>query len=89
MALGAVPRDIARLIARQTVLLVVVGSVIGLAGGAGIATATSSILYDVSATDPLTYAVVGALLAGVALGATWAPLRRAVRIDPLAALRAE
>jgi putative ABC transport system permease protein len=89
MALGAVPRDIARLIARQTVVLVVVGSVIGLAGGAGIATATSSILYDVSATDPLTYAVVGALLAGVALGATWAPLRRAVRIDPLAALRAE
>jgi putative ABC transport system permease protein len=89
LALGAVPSDIRRLIARQTLLLVAIGVAIGLAGGAAIASATSSLFYDVSATDPSTYIAVAGLLALVAAAATLAPLRRAVRIDPLVALRTE
>ena len=89
MALGAMTRDIRRLIVRQTIVLVLIGSVLGLAGGAAIARATSSVLYDVTATDPPTYIAVFVLLVAVAVLATLAPLRRATSIDPIAALRAE
>jgi predicted lysophospholipase L1 biosynthesis ABC-type transport system permease subunit len=89
MALGAMTTDIRRLIVRQTVVLVLVGSVLGLAGGAAIARATSSVLFDVTATDPPTYIGVFVLLLTVAALATLAPLRRATTIDPIIALRAE
>jgi putative ABC transport system permease protein len=89
MALGAVPGDIRRLVVRQTVVLVVVGCALGLVGGAVIARLTSQVLYDVSAADPSTYIAVAAILAAVAIVATYAPVRRATRVDPLLALRAE
>ncbi len=89
MALGAVPRDIRRLVARETVKLVVIGSVLGLAGGAAIARAAASVLFNVSASDPPTYAAVAVSLITVAMLAAYAPVRRATRIDPLTALRAE
>jgi putative ABC transport system permease protein len=89
MALGAVPGDIRRLVVRQTLALVAIGCALGLAGGATIARLTSRILYDVSASDPSTYVAVAAMLAVVAIVATYAPVRRATRVDPLLALRAE
>jgi putative ABC transport system permease protein len=89
MALGAVPRDIRTLIARQTVVLVGAGCVFGLAGGAALAQTTSSLLYDVSATDPSTYIIVAVLLSLVAGFSALAPVRRATRVDPLMTLRGE
>jgi putative ABC transport system permease protein len=89
MALGAVPADIRRLVVRQTAVLIVTGAALGLAGGAAIARATSTLLYDVSPSDPSTYLIVAGLLALVAAASALTPLRRATRIDPLIALRAE
>lgn len=89
MALGAVPRDIRRLVAKETLLLVAVGSVLGVAGGAAIARAAASVLYNVSPSDPATYATVATALIGIAMLASYLPVRRATRIDPLTALRAE
>jgi putative ABC transport system permease protein len=89
MALGAVPRDIRRLVARETVVLVLVGSVLGLAGGAAIARAAASVFFKVSPTDPATYAGVAAALVSIAMLASYAPVRRATQIDPLTALRKE
>jgi putative ABC transport system permease protein len=89
MALGAAPGDIRRLVARQTLLLVAIGTALGLAGGAAIARAAASVLFNVSPFDPSTYGTVAAALVGVSLLAAYAPLRRAMRIDPLTALRAE
>jgi putative ABC transport system permease protein len=89
MALGAVPRDIRRLVARETIVLVVIGSVLGLAGGVALARAASSVLFTVSPTDPVTYAGVAVTLVLTAMVAAYAPVRRATRIDPLTALRTE
>jgi putative ABC transport system permease protein len=89
MALGAVPSDIRRLVARETVVLVTIGSILGLAGGAAIARAAGSVLFGVSPSDPATYATVAASLILVALVAAYAPVRRATRVDPLTALRIE
>jgi len=89
MALGAVPADIRRMVVKQTLTLVLIGSILGLAGGAAIAHAARSILYEVSPSDPATYLGVAAILSLVAAGSALAPVRRATRIDPLVALRAE
>ena len=89
MALGAVAGDIGRMIVRQTVMLVAIGAALGLAGGALLARASASVLFRVSPSDPLTYGVVAVLLAVVALVAAVVPIRRAVAVDPLVALRAE
>jgi putative ABC transport system permease protein len=89
MALGAVPGDIRRMIVRQTLVLFTVGCVFGLAGGAALARAAGSLLYEVSPSDPSTYLVVALVLSAVAAVSALAPVRRATRIDPLVALRAE
>ena len=89
MALGAVAGDIRSLILRQTLTHVVIGTLIGLAGGAAIARAASSVLFNVSPSDPATYAGVVVVLAAVAALAAYVPIRRATRIDPLLALRAD
>jgi ABC-type antimicrobial peptide transport system permease subunit len=89
MALGAAPSQVARAVLRQTAVLLAVGTVVGLmmsfAGGQFF----SQILYGVSAHDPLTYLGAVALMTVVALAACWLPARRAIRVDPLRALRTE
>jgi putative ABC transport system permease protein len=89
MALGAVPGDIRRLVARETAVLVAVGAALGLAGGAAIARAAASVLFNVSPTDPPTYIGVAVTLVSIALLSGYLPVRRATRIDPLTALKAE
>jgi putative ABC transport system permease protein len=89
MALGARPRDVLRLVVGEGTALLVVGLLFGAAGAWTLTRLLSSTLYHVSPTDPATFAVVGLLLAGVALLASWLPARRATRISPMAALRSE
>ncbi len=89
MALGAGQGDVLGLVLRQGMLLTALGLALGLAGALAATRLLRSLLFAVKPTDPLTYAGVAALLALVALGATYLPARRAVRIDPLAALRQE
>ena len=89
VALGAVPRQIAAMMLRDTALLVLAGVAIGLAGGRVLASVAASLLFQVSPSDPATYAGVSAALALIALLASYAPVRRACRIDPVRALRLE
>jgi putative ABC transport system permease protein len=87
MALGAQTGDVRRLFLRQGLFLAAAGIGIGTAVALGLARVMSALLFGVSATDPLTYAVVAASLATVALLATYLPARRASRTDPFLALR--
>jgi predicted permease len=87
IALGAAPRDVFGLVLRQGAILAVSGIVIGLAASFALTRALSSTLFGVSATDPLTFTSVAVLLLLVALLACYIPARRAMRTDPLVALR--
>jgi putative ABC transport system permease protein len=89
MALGAVAGDIRRLVAKETVALVAIGAVLGLAGGAALARMAASVLFSVSPADPMTYTTVAVTLISIALLSAYIPVRRATRIDPLTALRTE
>ncbi len=87
MALGARGIEVARLIGRQAVVLIVFGMLAGLLGGFGLSRILANAFNGVSTTDPLVLSTVIAVLAVTALLATWIPARRAIRIDPVIALR--
>ncbi len=89
MALGARPADIFGLILGGTSRLVIAGVLAGLLLSLGLTRFITSLLYEVPPYDPLTYAGVGLLLAAVVFLAAWLPARRAARVDPVVALRAE
>ena len=89
MALGAQTGNVRRLILRQGMMLALIGSVIGLTIAFGATRLLKSVLYGVDAMDPMTFIGVTFLLATVALLACWIPARRASRVDPMIALRAE
>lgn len=89
IALGAQTRDVIRLVLKQGLGLALLGAVFGLLGALSLTRLLKSFLFGVTATDPLTFAGVAALLVLVALLACYLPARRAARVDPLVALRYE
>ena len=89
VALGAQRKDVLLLVARRAIALVLVGAAAGIGAALGVTRFMASMLYDVRANDPATIAGVVALLGLVALAACWIPARRAMRTDPMVALRYE
>jgi putative ABC transport system permease protein len=89
MALGAERGDTIRLVLGEGMLVILIGLAIGLAGSLALTRFLSSLLFGVTPTDPLTFAGVALLLAVIALAACYVPARRAMRVDPLLALRYE
>ena len=89
MALGADRRDVLRLVLTRALRIVVAGVIVGLAGAVGVTRVLQRFLFGVTPTDPIAFTIVTLLLMAVGLMAAWLPARRATRIDPCAALRAE
>jgi putative ABC transport system permease protein len=89
MALGAQHRDVMSLVLGEGMLVILIGLAIGLVGSLALTRFLSSLLFGVTATDPLTFAAVVCLLALIALAACYIPARRAMLVDPMIALRYE
>ncbi|MBV9612107.1 MAG: FtsX-like permease family protein [Acidobacteriaceae bacterium] len=89
VALGAEPKNIIRLIVGQGFLLLALGTAIGLAGAFSLTRFLESLVFGVSTVDPATFMIVAAVLIAVGALASYLPARRAARIDPMGALRAE
>ncbi len=89
LALGAQQSDVLRMVVRQALVLALIGIVIGAAGAAALSRFMADLLFEVKPFDAMTYAAVSVALAAVALLAGFIPGRRATRVDPVVALRAE
>ncbi|HVE77424.1 MAG TPA: FtsX-like permease family protein, partial [Gemmatimonadaceae bacterium] len=87
VALGATPRSVLALVVGQGMTLALVGVAAGLAGALLLTRVMAAVLYDVRTTDPATFATVILVLLATAFVASWLPARRALRIDPVQALR--
>jgi putative ABC transport system permease protein len=89
LALGARTPDVLRLVLRQGMQLALIGIGVGLVAAIALTRLLKTMLFNVTATDPLTFIAISVLLVVVTLMATWFPARRATRVDPIIALRAE
>ena len=89
LALGAQPGSVLKLVVRQGVLLAVAGAAVGIGAALAVTRFISSMLYGIHADDPVTFAALSLLLLAVALLACYIPARRAMRVDPMVALRYE
>ncbi|HEV2290082.1 MAG TPA: ABC transporter permease [Candidatus Acidoferrales bacterium] len=89
MALGARPRDVLRLVVAHGARLALIGVAFGICGSLALARFISSMLFGVRSYDPLTFIVVASLLSAVAIAACYVPARRAMKVDPMVALRYE
>ena len=89
VALGAESRDVLSLVVGHGMKLAFAGVAIGLGSSVGLTRLMSSMLYGVSASDPATFCGIGLILIAVALFACWVPARRALKVDPMVALRTE
>ena len=89
MALGARPGNVTWMVVRSGVLLALIGVAAGVVAALFVGRLMANMLYGITATDPVTYGAMAALLIGVTALATWIPARRAARVDPMIALRSE
>ena len=89
MALGARPRQVIRLVLSSSSRAVFIGLVLGFAGAAAASRLLQRLLFGLSPFDPISYAMVALVLAAAGLAATFFPVRRATRIDPMTALRCD
>jgi len=89
IALGATSAVVSRTVLRRGIMLAGAGMLLGIVGALAATGAIRSLLFDVPAADPITFAGVVVVLSGVAILASWLPARRASRVDPVIAMRAE
>ncbi|HET8675200.1 MAG TPA: FtsX-like permease family protein, partial [Blastocatellia bacterium] len=89
MALGAQVGDVMKMVINEGLRLATAGVAVGLIGAFLLTRIISSLLYRVSATDPVTFVAISVLLVGVALGASFVPAWRATKVDPVTALKHE